>query len=282
MPDGSVLVVGGISAPATPRRDVFRLYPGVGLVLPADALQVARASHAAVGLDETRLMVIGGARCSPVGRSEDYLASTEVFDSATNRWSEGPALATPRAVHSATLLLDGRVLVVGGFVIRPHERGGVEVEPTSRVEIYDPALRAWLAGPPTAEPQVIHTATRLRDGRVLVAGGLNSAQAEIFNPVENAWQLAAPMPARVTGPTAVLLSDGRVLVAGGHLDREMTARAFLYDPERDEWQEAPPMHHRRANHSAVSLPDGSVLVIGGYNYEEGRLAETERFRVTPP
>ena len=105
---------------------------------------------------------------------------------------------------TATPLADGRVLVVGG--VR---------EPTT--ELYDPATGTWIPGGTLNEPRWLHVAVRLRDGRVLVAGGgAYTASAELYDPATNRWTPTGSMSVDRHSSTATLLRDGRVLVVGGH------------------------------------------------------------------
>jgi hypothetical protein len=105
-----------------------------------------------------------------------------VAAAAQDTWSLTGPLAEARRDHAATLLADGKVLVVGGSAV------------STAAELYDPATGRFSA---TGAMVAAHggglTATRLADGRVLVAGG--SAARRVA--------------------TAALLRDGRVLVAGG-------------------------------------------------------------------
>jgi len=84
----------------------------------------------------------------------------------------------------------------------------------------------------------LHTATVLANGRVLVAGGVDSAQnltqissAEIYDPAAGTWSLTAGLPGPLSNHTATLLQNGQVLVAGGDTPQiQGTAAAQLYVP----------------------------------------------------
>lgn len=125
----------------------------------------------------------------------------------------------------------------------------------------DALLGIWSPGPSMAYPRDGHTATALKDGRVLVVG----ITAEIFDPATNRWSVAGTPPIRLTGHTATLLADGRVLVAGG-IDGgtgRSVPNAEVYDPASNAWTPVAPMAGRRYDHSASLLADNRVLVTGG-------------------
>ena len=130
-------------------------------------------------------------------------------------WSTAGALRTGRAQHTATRLLDGRVLVTGG-----RDRGDQALAST---ELFDPKTGRWQAGAALDAARVDQTATLLLNGRVLVAGGFDRldarerslATAEIFDPGRNRWTPAAPMAVTRARHTATRPEDGRLLVVGG-------------------------------------------------------------------
>src|SRR5207245_1551909 len=90
-----------------------------------------------------------------------------------------------------------------------------------------------------------HTATLLRNGKVLVAGGYTGplgsvvlASTELYDPVTNRWSEAAPMLVPHASHTAALLPDGRVLVASGRSSGGDTTEAETYDPATNAWSSA--------------------------------------------
>lgn len=203
----------------------------------------------------------------------------------TGTWSPAPSMAVPRAYQTATLLPNGKVLVVGG-------RGLLSASATwqppgsaiSSAELYDPKTRLWSSAGTLNAPRYGHTATLLRNGKVLVAGG-NSilpnasfpagdeslSSAELYDPHSNSWSLAASMHTARASHTATLLADGRVLVAGGIVSSAANPgfvlnSAELYDPSTNRWTTAPAMLSPRANQSATLLSDHRVLLIGGIDH----------------
>jgi surface antigen len=114
----------------------------------------------------------------------------------------------------------------------------------------------------------------LKDGQVLVAGGLDTkdhstAAAELFDPSTAMWTTAASMHQARNQHTATLLPNGRVLVAGGVSDGVELNSAEIYDQARNSWTFAAPMNSSRTLHSAVLLRDGRVLVVGASRNQFG-------------
>jgi len=267
--DGRLLVVGGVKASGgTAAADVFD--PATSTWASAAPMGTLRASHAATLLADGRVLVTGGSTVS-TGAAQGYVnnASAEIYDPVANTWTATPPMSVARAHHTATLLPDGKVLVVGG------ENALYLVEPGA--EIYDPASNTWSA--PRAQPvspRSQHSATLLASGRVLIAGGFDivngvltpSAGAELYDPV-----LHTSMSTDVTGQdftattamafahyghSATPLADGRVVVVGGN-----TTQTEIYDPAGAAWTTQGATAATHTAHGATLLADGRVLVVGG-------------------
>ena len=174
--------------------------------------------------------------------------------------TEAPSISQARWAHTATLLEDGRVLIVGG-----HESASLKL---ASAEIYDPASQTWSsAGNMSDKRGKWHSATLLSDGRVLVFGETDEPTAEIYDPATNQWTLVGSLSQARTAASSTLLADGRVLVAGG-LDatkagREQLDSAEIFDPATGEWSPAASMNQVNSNHKAILLDDGRVFLIGG-------------------
>src|SRR5438309_1560932 len=116
-----------------------------------------------------------------------------------------------------------------------------------------------------------HTATLLPNGKVLVAGGLDSssnslASAELYDPASGTWTETGDLAFARSQPTATLLFDGNVIVAGGFMGGYFatpTSSAELYDPVIGAWTPTHTLNSPRAQHTATLLPDGEVLAAGG-------------------
>jgi hypothetical protein len=114
-------------------------------------------------------------------------------------------------------------------------------------------------------PRSGHTATLLRDGTVLMAGGMLrngdfSSTAEIFDPKTNQFSPVKNMLLGRVGAAAALLPSGRVLIAGGWYE---TDEAEIYDPATRSFAVTARMNERRARPTATVLRDGTALITGG-------------------
>jgi hypothetical protein len=173
-------------------------------------------------------------------------------------WTAVGTLGSARAQHTATLLPNGKVLVVGG------------AGPLASAELYDTATGTWSATGSMATARFGHTATLLRNGKVLVAGGEGLAgahptAAELYDPDTGTWSPTSGglVQARMNH-TATLLNNGKVLVAGGGTDAAtQTATAELFDPALGTFASTGNLPQACWNHAAALLQNGKVLVAGG-------------------
>src|SRR5205814_10327228 len=129
-------------------------------------------------------------------------------------------------------------------------------------------------------PRSGHTATRLNDGRVLIAGGSPGlapagitsvlATSELFDPASKSFTQSATMATSRFGHSAVRLLDGRVLVMGGTRCNTVfcsqTATAELIDPATESFTPSGAMLSARTGFSPTLLQDGRVLVAGGFSH----------------
>jgi len=221
-------------------------------------------------LSTGRVLVVGGTGRSTVASRGSQtvrpVASAEIFDPETRTWMKVGDMRMPRFEHSASLLADGRVLIVGGLGMR---RG--DVVPVASVEVFDPSTQRFSRIRDMAAARTDHAAVTLEDGRVLLVGGEDGtralASAEIFDPARGTWSRAAPLARSRRGHAATRLEDGSVLVTGGESfvggARTSLSVAERYWPERDVWGNAGTMSCRRSEPGAAVLNDGSVIVAGG-------------------
>jgi hypothetical protein len=172
--------------------------------------------------------------CEP-GRYRIAPAPVSTEPGPPGTWYRIASMAHARIGHSATVLADGRVLVVGGIAIPPEgDAGGTS-------ELFDPLSNGWVEGPRLNAPRSGHVAVALPDGRVVVIGGRDNdlepvATYEIFDPASNTWESGEGEPP--------LIGD------------ETSDRA-------DSRPDVPPTLEARAHHRIVTLRDGRILAIGG-------------------
>jgi Kelch motif/Galactose oxidase, central domain len=248
-----VLLIGVPVAVVALRGDDSPVGPA-GQVVSQTPLR-ARAGHTATLLSDGRVLIVGG--CATDGCTTAEGSPTTEYFVAGQGFTPGPELIQPRQGHSATLLSDGRVLIVGGW-----SREGTG--PLDSAEVYDPATSRFEPAGSLGVPRGGHVAVALRDGRVLIAGGEDTTSAELFDPERNEFTPAAPMPEPRFAAPAIALADGRVLVVGGRDSADtVLASALLYDPSTDTWQSTGSMSTPRDKHALATLPDGRVLVMGG-------------------
>jgi len=190
------------------------------------------------------------------------------------------SLVTATADASATLLRDGRVLVVGGRAdVSPG--GGLPRRPgpASSAELYDPATGTFGATGSLSHARFNHTATLLPNGRVLIAGGEQGytdvqplSSAELYDPATGRFSATGSMSHIRTMHTATLLPNGKVLIAGGDDTVAPLSSAELYDPATGRFSPTGAMSIGREEQTATLLDNGKVLIAGGFYYE-GPLAE---------
>jgi N-acetylneuraminic acid mutarotase len=232
--------------------------------VPTGSLNIPRSDHTATLLPNGKVLVVGGRD----GNSPpNYLNSSELYDPATRSWSVTGSLNTPRYLHTATLLPNGKVLVAGGITNTTPPDFGI----TTSAELYDPVTGTWSVTGSLNIARFWYTATLLQNGKVLVAGGGGSRvgdnSAELYDPATGKWNTTGNLIATRYGQTATLLQNGKVLIAGGSDDGDLAstlASAELYDPVTGTWSVTGNLNASRFSHTATLLPDGKVLAAGGF------------------
>ncbi len=229
LPDGRVLVAGGYTAPPPPTAG--------GITLAS-----VRTAESATSV----------------------LASAEIFDPSTGTFSKTGSMSTFRDHHTATLLRDGRVLVIGG--------GGEGYASSTSADIYDPTTGTFSKTGSLKTGRWLHTATLLDDGGVLVLGGRSPEDsvydsAELYDPGSGTFSAAGSMGEGRQQHTATLLADGRVLIAGGYWSDGQEWRVLssteMFDPGTGAFSPIGSMGTPRSGHTATRLDDGAVLIVGG-------------------
>jgi hypothetical protein len=296
--DGRVLIVGG---DATARS--AELYdPSVGAFVPTGSMVTARLSYTATLLlnnGQVLMVDLGGAQLydpatgqfartgallmqqnvrtvTLLGSGKVLFAGdidNELYDPATGSFQQAGAYANTahNFTTTATLLADGRVLFVGD----------------DPAQLYDPQSNTFSVTGSVFSPGIfgadLYSATLLKNGKVLIAGGMNdffspagrTAAAELYDPTTGAFTATSSMQSARDAHAAVLLNDGRVLIVGGDGATcngnfcefaGSLATAELYARSSGTFSAAGEMNVPRTGPQTVLLRTGDVLIIGGVDY----------------
>lgn len=281
----------------------------------AAPMSAARQRHSALRMPDGKVLVAGGS--GPT--------SADLYDPDTDTWTPIAPLPLTSSQTRAALLPDGRVLLSPGGVVYDPSTGASTPVPLTPGEaargwpfdgatltplpsglvlrtggsddeqelkeavLYDASTNTWSSAGTMSVTRHLHTATRLKDGRVLVVGGYTlegdyqlpagRTSVEIYDPAAGTWTAAAPTNMPRMQHTATLLSSGRVLVIGGggeiHTDYysdddgdhwttiRADATAEIYDPASDSWTStAPPSLAYGPGSAAARMHRRRVMAIG--------------------
>lgn len=251
--DGTVLITGGIGANGAPLNTAEIFDPTTGMFTPTIGnMQVARAHHTATLLENGLVLLTGGAdysthdvcNISSCGHTAVWIdgeSSAEIYNPSTGSFTLTGSMQVGRWDHTATLLPDGRVLILGGGHASELHGWGMYGSPygvwsvVAEVELYDPSTGKFTAGGSLNSARAAHTATLLPSGLVFVAGGESYGPygasfqntTELFDPFSETSIWGPPLTTARSHHTATLLPNGAVLLAGGASNNS----AELYWPE---------------------------------------------------
>jgi hypothetical protein len=273
---------------ASGRSEVFACVGDVELTVPlyvgpandwaltADSPGPRRGATASP-LPDGRVLVTGGADGSGAAAVSAYVYDHERGSFCGDDCLSGDA--APREGHTATVLEDGRVLVVGG------DDGG-SAEPN--VLVFDPATDSFSdlgvevarSGHTATLLTGANTAAELR-GQVLVAGGFDhdtgalTADAFVIDvDAASTTALTTPLSLARRDAAATMLASGKVLITGGRDGSGApTAALDLFDTQLMSFDSAGEpcvsgttlggLCAARAGHTSTLLDDDSVLLVGG-------------------
>ena len=207
----------------------------------------------------------------------------EIYQPSAATFVKTGTPVTARVTGStATLLQNGKVLIVGGStytacVFNPNAVSSADI--TANAEIFDPRTGRFTAVGNLNVPRMLHTATLLSSGKVLIVGGTSDyqnglASAELFDPTTNTFSYSqSSLSSARGGHTADPLPNGLVLFAGGanpiaYLGGTPTvlASSEIYNPATDSFSVGINMNVGRTLAVSASLPaTGGIFISGGRN-----------------
>jgi hypothetical protein len=189
---------------------------------------------------------------------DNVTAESDTAFPAEGRWIPTGSLNSARAIHTATLLPNGLVLVAGGLNTRSVE--------SRSAELYNPVTGTWTVTGSLNDGRFYYPATLLPNGKVLVEGGDSlageRASAELYDSATGTWTRTGTLNVARQLHSATLLQDGRVLVAGGFSNGFIINSVELYDPATGTWTVGNGLNIARFTHTANLLRNGKVLVAG--------------------
>lgn len=243
-------------------------FPGsLGTWIETGSMAIARRDHIAVKLQDGSVLIVG------------WDSTAELYDPSTGKFTIiGNTIYGHFQGASATLLQNGRVLIVGG------------TSAETNAELYDPLTKTFIETGSLQNVHTAHTATLLSDGKVLIAGGQDNngpqthAICEIYDPLTGSFTVTGSLNVDRNNHTATLLPNGKVLITGG---AQTTTPGFgirlksaeIYDPATGVFTYTSDMDQARNSHTATLLKNGTVLIADDqtaeiYDYISGNFHNT--------
>jgi hypothetical protein len=269
LPGGRVLIEGGSGAaddlgvteifdPATDSWSVTG-----SLALPVNDARLVR-------LPDGRLLLAGGwTTTSP--NPPHATAVAQLYDPSTGQWTFTQPMNDRRSRFTLTVLVDGRVLALGGYQDGPAFNQFIAL---ASAEVFDPKTGHWTSVSPIPLPPNTgidsHGAVLLVDGQIFVVGGdtgmgntvSSSKSCFLYDSQKDQWSSAGLSGNYYVDPLAIVLPSGKVLLAA-----DVFGNAELYDPSLGKFQPAGNLAPIKFNAIGARLPDGDVVATDGLNVE---------------
>jgi WD40 repeat protein len=236
----------------------------------------ARLPHCHLLSNGTVLITGGASRQDPI--CAGGISSAELYNPATSSFSSTMSMASRRYSHTATLLPNGNVLVLGGYGSgKDCDDLGESAELSA--ELFNTTTASFSPAGNLLTGRGAHTATLLPDGKILVTGGGDEggatlpfygsaiSSAEIYDPSSRSSVATGNMDVARYGHTATALPNGKVLIVGGFSSyfSNPSTTCELYDQTTGSFTPTGQALVPRAGHTATLLSNGKVLIAGGMN-----------------
>lgn len=205
-----------------------------------------------------------------------FANESETYNPKADKFTTSAKMKMSRFSHSAILLKDGNVLIVGGV-----GKGRF----LSDAEIYNPKTNEFKLIGNTNIARKNANLYLLKDGNVLISGGIKdqdkkmdsiyAREIELYNPITNKFEIIAKRTSEANSPAEVLLNDDKLLFTGSQTGVGLSLRWYatseIFDPITRKFTQGKNMHYARSCHRATLLKNGDVLITGSYG--TGRTAE---------
>jgi len=200
---------------------------GIDSIEPIHTYQLIRPRllPTSTQLNDGRLLILGGKT------TERFIneSRADIYDPKQDSIYPSTPSITDRSCHTANLLSNGNVLIIGGISIKNN------TDFLKTVEIYNPKLNIFKQVGFTLYPHCGHTATVLRNGKILILGGISGNyyqnhrlmhgsdnKAELYDPIKNISIDIGPLNESRAFHSAINLSNQRILITGGSGNRSLT------------------------------------------------------------
>jgi len=294
--DGRVLIAGGLCD--VPRLANEPWQPSAHTALSiwdprsaqwqsAPRLRQAHIFHTSSRMPGGEVFIVGG-NGDPLVEDKQAAPTRVVEKFADGAVTQMPEMGVARARHSATVMPNGALMVMGGL--------GVTQQAQASVELWDPTQARWLTLAPLRQARAGHVSTLLPDGRVLVAGGedaqgLDLQTTEIFSPATGGWEEGPRLPTEMRSAAMATTEQGEVLLAGTTAipSSRPQPRLYIWTTDAAKWRIAGqvqpksldlPLDHLQAP-SLVLQPGGAALVFGTHEIFRWTTQASELARAAP-
>ncbi|MGH7839496.1 MAG: Kelch repeat-containing protein, partial [Candidatus Binataceae bacterium] len=251
---GKILFAGGFDD----SRSTELYDPATNAFAPGPAMNMDRRDHTATvittGPNTGKILLVGGWRWLDKSAAMVPLASTELYDPATNTFAapaDTPTLTVARAAHSATAVPSGpnagKILISGG---QADDRITL-----SSTELYDPASNSFTLGPPMRSARTRHIAMVIgsgpQAGKILIAGGIVNSPHNVAGCTD------------MCGIINFRYNDAEC--KSKHCAYFPLASTELYDPRSNRFEPGPRMHGKLGEAIAVQLPPAATIAAPAAN-----------------
>jgi hypothetical protein len=281
--NGQVLIVGGVANDNSTSAEAELYDPATGGFTRTGSLSSGRAYHTATLLKDGRVLIAAG-----LGTDGQPVAAAELYDPDSGRFSTTGTMLQARYSCTASVLPNGKVLMTGGGTTtltstnidtaELYDPATGTFSATGNVtRFYDPSIEKFFYKGKMIAARAKHSATVLRDGNVLIAGGEDAhgtaqASAEVYESASGKFLPAGSMKFTRREHRATLLPNGDVLITGGvDSQGQVLATAEIYSPATRKFAlttaafpgTGTNMNEGRSQHAAALLANGQVLLAGG-------------------